>query len=156
MAAYFSQEKKKKYRGLCVNLCYWNLQLPGVKKKKKSALVIGFTAYACMLTKTLQLCPTLCGPIDCSLPGSPVHGIFQARILEWVAMPSSRGFFPTQGSNLCFLHFKWILYCWVTREAPYFIHMNAKAHFHESIVPAQNDYLVLLLLLYTVDNKYTD
>ena len=32
----------------------------------------------------------LCSPVDCNLPGSSVHGIFQARILEWVAMPSSR------------------------------------------------------------------
>ena len=39
----------------------------------------------------LQLCPTLCDPMDCSLPGSSVHGILQARILEWVAVPSSRG-----------------------------------------------------------------
>ena len=38
-----------------------------------------------------QLCPTLCNPMDCSLPGSSVHGIFQARILEWVAIPFSRG-----------------------------------------------------------------
>ena len=36
-----------------------------------------------------------------SPPGSSVHGIFWARILEWVAMPSSRGFFLTQGLNLC-------------------------------------------------------
>ena len=35
-----------------------------------------------------QSCPTLCDPVDCSLPGSPVPGILQARILEWVAMPS--------------------------------------------------------------------
>ena len=38
-----------------------------------------------------QSCPTLCDPIDCSSPGFSVHGILQARILEWVAMPSSRG-----------------------------------------------------------------
>ena len=38
----------------------------------------------------LQLCPTVCKPMGCSLPGSSVHGILQARILEWVAMPSSR------------------------------------------------------------------
>ena len=38
-----------------------------------------------------QLCPILCDAMDCSLPGSSVHGILQARILEWVAMPSSRG-----------------------------------------------------------------
>ena len=47
--------------------------------------------YACVHAKLLQLYPTLCNAIDCSLPGSSVHGISQARILEWVAMPSSRG-----------------------------------------------------------------
>ena len=40
--------------------------------------------------KLLQLCLTICDPMDCSL-GCSVHGIFQARILEWVAVPSSRG-----------------------------------------------------------------
>ena len=44
-----------------------------------------------MHTKSLQLCLTLCDPMDHSLPGSSVHGIFQIRILKWVAMPSSRG-----------------------------------------------------------------
>ena len=39
--------------------------------------------------KSLQLCPTLCDPIDGSLPGSPVPGILQARTLEWVAISSS-------------------------------------------------------------------
>ena len=39
----------------------------------------------------LPPCPTLCDPMDCSLPGSSVHGILQAQILEWVAVPSSRG-----------------------------------------------------------------
>ena len=38
-----------------------------------------------------QSCPTLWDPIGCSLPGSSVHGILQARILEWVAIPLSRG-----------------------------------------------------------------
>ena len=42
----------------------------------------------CSLT---QSCLTLCDPMDCSPPGSSAHGILQARILEWVAMPSSRG-----------------------------------------------------------------
>jgi len=48
-------------------------------------------------------------PIDCSLPGSSVHGILQSRILEWVAMPPLQGIFPTQGSNLhiwCLLHWQ--------------------------------------------------
>ena len=43
------------------------------------------------LVLVAQLCLTLCNPMDCSLPGSSVHGIFQARILEWAVMPSSRG-----------------------------------------------------------------
>ena len=37
-----------------------------------------------------QLCPPLCNLMDCNPPGSSVHGILQARIVEWVAMPSSR------------------------------------------------------------------
>ena len=38
-----------------------------------------------------QSCPTLCNPMDCSLPGSSIHGILQARILEWIAISFSRG-----------------------------------------------------------------
>ena len=45
----------------------------------------------CVRAKSLQLCVTLWDPMDCSLPGSSVHGILLARILAWVAMPSSRG-----------------------------------------------------------------
>ena len=41
--------------------------------------------------ESLQSCPTLFESMDCSLPGSSVDGILQARILEWVAVPSSRG-----------------------------------------------------------------
>ena len=42
-------------------------------------------------SEVTQSCPTLCDPMDCSLPGSSVHGIFQARILEWVVISFSRG-----------------------------------------------------------------
>ena len=48
----------------------------------------------CMHAKSLQLCPTLCDPMDYSPPGSSVHGILQARILMWVAVPSCRGSSP--------------------------------------------------------------
>ena len=62
----------------------------------------------CLWAKSIQLRPTLCDPVDHSPPGSSVHGILQARILEWVATPSSRGIFPSQGSNplLCLLHWQ--------------------------------------------------
>ena len=49
------------------------------------AIRIGAAAAA----KLLQSCPTLCNPMDCSLPGSSVHGIFQARVLEWVPIAFS-------------------------------------------------------------------
>ena len=42
-------------------------------------------------SEVTQSCLTLCDPTDCSLPGSSIHGIFQARVLEWVAIPFSRG-----------------------------------------------------------------
>ena len=44
---------------------------------------------AAAAAKSLQLCPTLHDPIDCSLPGSSMHGIFQARVLVWVAIAFS-------------------------------------------------------------------
>ena len=64
----------------------------------------------CVHVKSLQLWPTLYDSVDWSPPGSSVHGILQARILEWVAISSSmRSFFPTQGLNpclLCLLHWQ--------------------------------------------------
>ena len=49
----------------------------------------GLREHAAAAAKSLQSCPTLCDPMDCSLPGSSVHGIFQARVLEWVAIAFS-------------------------------------------------------------------
>ena len=46
--------------------------------------------HLCVHTKSLHLCPTPCDPKGYSPPGSSVHGLLRARILEWVAMPSSR------------------------------------------------------------------
>ena len=42
-------------------------------------------------SQVAQSCPTLCDPMDCSLPGSSVHGIFQARVLKWVVISFSKG-----------------------------------------------------------------
>ena len=62
-----------------------------------------FSLISHVCVKSLQSCPNLCNPIDCSLPYSSVHRILQARTLKWVAIPSSWVFFLTQGSNLQFL-----------------------------------------------------
>ena len=51
----------------------------------------GLFRSVCVQAQSVQPCPTLCDPMDCSPPGSSVHGILQARILEWGAMPSAKG-----------------------------------------------------------------
>ena len=62
----------------------------------------------CMKVKSesgvAQSCPTLSDPMDCSPPGSSVHGISQVRRLEWVAVSSSRGIFLAQQWNPCLLY----------------------------------------------------
>ena len=65
----------------------------------------GIAFVVVVVVLVAQSCSTLCDPMDCSPPGSSVHGILQARILEWVAMISSRGSSPprdrTQVSGIC-------------------------------------------------------
>ena len=85
------------------NLLEWNLPAAFVSfnafnnltwwKNIKSLLRNLVTAYIskeCVPAQLLKSCLTICDPMDCSPPGSSVHGIFQARLLEWVAISSSR------------------------------------------------------------------
>ena len=65
-----------------------------------------------------QSCPTPCDPMDCSPPGSSVHGILQARILEWVAMPSSRGSSQPRDQTHVSCIAGGFFTSWATREAP--------------------------------------
>ena len=67
-------------------------------------------SVCCIPTQHAQLCPTLCDPMDCSPPGSSIHGILQAKVLEWVAISFSRGMFPTQGSHPGLSHCRQMLY----------------------------------------------
>ena len=61
--------------------------------------------FKLVCVQLLQSCLTLCDPMGCSPPGSSVHGILQARILEWVAMPSSMGsFWPWDWTCICWRH----------------------------------------------------
>ena len=60
--------------------------------------------------KSLKLCSTLCDPMDCNLSGYSDLGIFQARMLEWVAISFSRGILLTQESNPGLLHCRQTLY----------------------------------------------
>ena len=66
-----------------------------------------------------QLWPTLCNPMDCSPSGSSVHGILQARILEWVAIPFSRQSPWLRAQTLVSCIVVRFFNVWTTREAPY-------------------------------------
>ena len=65
-----------------------------------------------------QFCPTLCDLMDCSLPDLPVHEIFQARLLEWVAISFSRGSSQPRDRTCVSGIGKWSLYHWATWEVP--------------------------------------
>ena len=104
------------------SLCCYKLKILGVGAKmypRQASYVSSFAYYTCHLhsdvadfafcfscppctgmhAQLLQWCPTLCDPMDCSPPGSSVHRISQARILEWVAISFLQGIFPAQGLN---------------------------------------------------------
>ena len=89
----------KSWRGVCVCVC------------------------VCVYVLVTQSCTILCDPMDCSSPGSSVHGILQARTLEWVAIPFSRGSSqssqPRDQTHISCISCtsRWILYHWVTGKA---------------------------------------
>ena len=78
--------------------CVWNKGWQSFPIKGQMVNFISFAGHACVLAELLQLCLTLCDPMDYNPPGSSVHGILQTRILEWLAM-LSLGILPTRGLN---------------------------------------------------------
>ena len=81
------------------------LQNEGIYSK---ILISLFSNCMCSSAKSHQSCLTLCGPVDWSLPGSSVHGILQSRILEWVAVPFSRGSSrPRDQAHVSCIHLYW-------------------------------------------------
>ena len=90
-------------------------------------------SYIFMHAKPLQLCLTLCDPMNCSLSGSSVHGILQARILDWVPCPPLE-IFPTQGSNPILMSFALASRFFTTSatwEAPTYIHKSTQMLIYE-------------------------
>ena len=108
------------------SLSFCDSNFGSLKKKKKKAGWEGFSYLTFWIKQTieavwrlymsaqlLKLCLTLCDPMDCSLPGSSVHGIIQARILERFAMPFSWGSsHPRQQTSITFISCvgRWVLY----------------------------------------------
>ena len=90
-------------------------------------------------SEVTQLCPTLCDPMDCSLPSSSIHGILQARILEWVAISFSRGSSRprdrTQVSHIAGRRFN----LWATRKPISLYMWNLKNNRNEYIYKTETD-----------------
>ena len=84
---------------------------------KKVVIIFITSTIVWSENEVAQSCPTLCDPMDCSLPGSSIHGIFQARILKWIAISFSRRSSQPrdwkQVSHIVGRHFT----IWATREA---------------------------------------
>ena len=119
--------KKARYCMITTILTFWKKQNHENRKKSSvcQRLVMWRNSYSTKdfwtelnWTDVAHSCLTLCSPVDCSPPGSSVHGILQARILEWVAISFSRGSSQprdrTQVSHIVGRHFN----LWATREAP--------------------------------------
>ena len=70
----------------------------------------GRTELLNYISEVVQSCPTLCDPMDCSLPGFSIHGIFQARVLEWVAISFSINYISCFQIMFCFVFLKQTAY----------------------------------------------
>ena len=90
-----------------------------------------------MHAKSLQLCPTLCDPMDCSLLGAYVHGIVQARILEWVAISFSMESYQPRGQTWVSFFSCRFFTIWATRKQFWeriskFSSTNSKTYYSQS------------------------
>ena len=76
----------------------------GNKWSRAMHVCVCVRACVCVRPQARSLCPTLCNPTDCSWPGSSVHVIFQAKILEWVAISySKRSSWPKDGTHVSYV-----------------------------------------------------
>ena len=90
--------------------------------RKEMLIFLLYTSICSMLCLVAQSCLILCNPMDCSLPSSSVHGILQARILEWVVYPFSRGSSQTRNQTRVSCVAGRFFTSWATREDPHTIH----------------------------------
>ena len=115
--------------------------------------LLNLTRNTCMITLGVclvaQSCLTLCDPMDCSPPGSSVLGISQVRILEWVAISSSRGSSWPRDQTILSCIGRWILYHWANREAQFSRLSNYKVwrnHYYYCILLSMVVQLLLVIL----------
>ena len=96
---YCEKEKTQRRKEKDIMTIFWDLKGKSTKQRSLTCVALRdsrstfSSATTCVPAKSLQSCLTLWDPMDCSPPGSSVHGILQVRKLEWVATPSSRASF---------------------------------------------------------------
>ena len=123
------------FRKFLLSLSVARFSIPFVLKFCDSLVICD--CYCCCLV--VCLCPTLCDPMNCSPPGSSVCGISQARILEWVAIPFSRGSSgPRDRTHVSCIAGRFFT-IWATREAPFFHSEYVLNMLSESLMGDQND-----------------
>ena len=104
-----------------------------------------YTRY--MRAKSLQSCPTLCNPMDCSPPGSCIHGILQVRILEWVAIPFSRGSPQSRDRTWVSCIEGRLFTVWATRQAFYQVHAKR----WKPLLLPKKKYIYIYIYIYIFD-----
>ena len=87
----------------------WRLSVRKLLTAASTRTITHWCRYVCVLV--IQLGPTLCNPMDSSLLVFSIHGILQARMLEWIAISFSQGIFSAQGLNQTLPHCRQVLYC---------------------------------------------
>ena len=106
-------------RSAVSSFCRWLI----TNSLKKHYCFLTFKFTWGIFAKSLQSCLTLCSPLDCSPPGSSIHGILQARILEWVAISFSRGSSqPRNRTQVSCIAGRFFTY-WAMQEAYIFIYL---------------------------------
>ena len=98
------------------SLVHWKTQQWPQDWKRSVFIPISKKVKVKSENEVAQSCLTLCDPMDCSLPGLSVHGVFQARILEWVAISFSRGSSPPRDQTQISCIAGRCFTLWVTRE----------------------------------------
>ena len=96
-------------------------------------IILYIKKYEPLFMLVALLCPTLCDPMDCSLQGSSIHGIFQTRILEWVAISYSRESSQTRDWTQVSQHCRQLLIIWSTRE-PDKLNVMIKLHMRVNLI----------------------
>ena len=116
----------------------WRFKITDHWAIRHSLLILILKYFECMHD---QSCPILCEPMDCSPPGSSVHGILQARILEWVAISSSKGSSWSRDwtrVSCASCIGRQVLYHWATREAQVSIFDHLKSYFPLKVILSLN------------------